>query len=768
MLVRLEKRKLTIRVIGAGLCGALITSLIGFGFIHRVQKTYQDETVSNLSANVKILANSFDSNSHEQQAALKSMASRPIIADGSYSLSAQLEELSRFAERRGFVRAGIATLDGVANSSDNGTANVSDREWFKKAKAGQFVVSSSLYDRLGSGEDIIVFAQPVRRNNRIEAVLFAAQYTAEYFNTSHMELLDRVNKVIVFSDTGKILVGNDERKRTNAFFADVKNASKSKEYKNFRSDISKGYTGSEQLSFDGISYETVYAPLKQHKGWYVLMALEQSDLNQATYQIMSPLYLWVTFAMLVVALLSGFIAFLFTAFFEERKESERLRDENDLFPEIPGIKSRSSLVRDINEFYPKMKPDELAIVGTIHIESLDSYRKIFGEKSLLMMRQTIAEKVSNLKSRSCEIAYCGNDVYLIFAKGFYARKECRDYMLRVQAAVNESFDFRGFTVRIASKAGAKIYFRNDESAKSGDALINCAEYALKVARNTLSKSVAFYDFDLNESQQTANKLRRDLPGALKREELCMVYQPEYNLETQEVVGFEALLRWRHPELGIVLPDDFIPIAVEEGYIVEIGRWVIDQVFSDARDLGSPRCPISYNVSSSELLAEDYADYTEERFSHYGLKPHTVALELSDKNIFVIYQQVQEPLERLRAKGINIYLDNFGWWMDSTRYLTQLPLDSLKVSQLYCDVLKLGQDSKKILDGMVSISKACGVNAAAKGIVNEQQGEALSLLGFEYGQGNYYSRPLTFALAKELADSKKQDDLPSGGETRAPR
>lgn len=763
MLIRLEKRKLTVRVISAGLCGALITSLFGFGFIHRVQKTYRDETVSTLSANVKTLADSFESNSLDQQASLKSMAARPIISDGSVSLPAQLKELSLFAERRGFVRAGIANLDGMAYTSDNGSIRVSDREWFKQAKVGRSVVSSSIYDRLGTGEDIIVFAEPIRRNNQIQAILFAAQYTTDYLNTAHMKLIDRLNKVIVINENGQVLAGYDQSRQSNGFFADVKSASKDEEYRDLRRDIKQGYSGNAQLSFDGGNYETVYAPLKAHDGWYVLMALDENDLAQATYHIMGPLYVWVTIGMFLVAILCGLIALLTTAFLEERKDSERLRNENDLFPEIPGIKSKSSLVRDINEYYPTMQSDELAVVGSIHIENLDSYHKIFGEKSLVLMRQTIALKISSLKSKTCEIAYCGNDVYIIFAKGFFARKECRDYMLRVQATINESFDFRGFTVRIETKAGAKIYFRNDESAKSGDSLINCADYALNVARDVSSKTVVFYDFEMNESQQTSNKLRRDLPGALKRDELCMVYQPEYNLQTHEVIGFEALLRWRHPELGIVLPDDFIPIAVEEGYIVEIGRWVIDQVFSDARELGSPQCPISYNVSSAELLTEDYDDYTEERFSHYELKPNTVALEISDKNIFVVHQQVQETLERLRAKGIKIYLDNFGWWINSTLYLTHLPLDSVKVSQLYCNVLNLNQDSKKMLGGIVSISKACGVDVAAKGIVNEAQGNSLGTLGFESGQGNYYSRPLTFGLAKELVDAKKLSEKARGGD-----
>lgn len=766
MLIRLEKRKLTVRVISAGLCGALITSLFGFGFIHRVQKTYRDETVSALSANVKTLADSFESNSLDQQASLKSMAARPVISDGSVALPAQLKELSLFAERRGFVRAGIANLDGMAYTSDNGSIRVSDREWFKQAKVGRSVVSSSIYDRLGTGEDIIVFAEPIRRNNQIQAILFAAQYTTDYLNTAHMKLIDRLNKVIVINENGQVLAGYDQSRQSNGFFADVKSASKDEEYKDLRRDIKQGYSGNAQLSFDGGNFETVYAPLKAHDGWYVLMALDENDLAQATYHIMSPLYVWVTIGMFLVAILCGLIALLITAFLEERKDSERLRNENDLFPEIPGIKSKSSLVRDINEYYPTMQSDELAVVGSIHIENLDSYHKIFGEKSLVLMRQTIALKISSLKSKTCEIAYCGNDVYIIFAKGFFARKECRDYMLRVQATINESFDFRGFTVRIETKAGAKIYFRNDESAKSGDSLINCADYALNVARDVSSKTVVFYDFEMNESQQTSNKLRRDLPGALKRDELCMVYQPEYNLQTHEVIGFEALLRWRHPELGIVLPDDFIPIAVEEGYIVEIGRWVIDQVFSDARELGSAQCPISYNVSSAELLTEDYDDYTEERFSHYELKPNTVALEISDKNIFVVHHQVQETLERLRAKGIKIYLDNFGWWINSTLYLTHLPLDSLKVSQLCCNVLNLNQDSKKMLGGIVTISKACGVDVAAKGIVNETQGSSLGALGFESGQGNYYSRPLTFGLAKELADARKLSEKARGGDAHA--
>lgn len=751
---RFNKSTLTLRIVSVGLFGALIAMLIGVAFIHKTRVAYQDEVLSDLSVSAKILATSFDAKSVEQQAALKKMAERPSISDSSVPLAQKLVELNTYADRHGLVRAGISTLSGNAYTSDNGNFSAVDREWFKKAKAGHSAVSASLYDRLGTGGNIIVFAEPIRSNNQVVGVLFAAQYTAEYLNTTQMQMLDRINRVMVFDKDGTLLTGAERGQSSYGFFSMVKNGTSPARFAHFRADLRKGYPGREELTFGGVEYETVYAPINEHAGWYVLMALNKSDLDQTTAHLITPLYVWLLIATIATFLFMVGVRLLYNTYLEMRKENKYLLDENDLLPSIPGIKSRSGLLHDIDVYYQKMDPDELALVGVIHIDSLKDYERIFEQKSMVLLRQALAQKVSFLSSKTCELAYASTDTYLVFATGFYSRKECRDYMLRVQAAMTESFDFQGYGVRLDSRAGAKIYFKNDDTARSGEGLLNCAEYALAQAQISEKQKICFYDYEMQVALTNANKLRRDLPGALKRAELCMVYQPEYNLASGALVGFEGLLRWRHPELGIILPDDFLPIAIEDGLIVEIGKWVVDQVFSDAVRLASDKTPVSYNASSIELLKKDYADYVEERFEHYGLKPHTIILELSDKNIAAVCEQAHETVERLKSLGIDIYLDNFGWWMAMASYLTRLPIDGVKVSQDYCVASALDKDCSKMLAGIVDVSHTWGVEVAAKGVLTEAQSAALGKIGFENAQGNYFSRPLTLDRACEMSNEER--------------
>lgn len=749
MLTRIDKRTLIKRVLIVGFCAALISVVLGLLFVHKVRVAYEQKIMADMQADTQVLANSFDLKSTAMQSSLRSMAAQDFLLDSSISQEEKLAILNRFADRNGLVRAGYVTLDGKAFTSDNGTFDARDREWFDKAKAGCPAVSSNLYDRLGTNSDIIVFAEPVWRNDDVVSVVFAIQYTAEYLNTTQMNLLEKVNRVFVFDKEGAILAGAEKEQGTYDFFTLVKRNTPSKNYHAFKTAIENKKSSITMLVLDGKEYATAYAPIKRHEGWNVLLTLDDVELKQQSAMIVAPLYNWIALLSVLIAVVSGLLVWAFLAWRAERRENEKLLNKNDLLPQVQGIKSVNSLLRDIDRYYGEMPAEELAVVGVIIINSLEKYEKVLGKKQLTNLRIELAHKNSLLSNNACKIAYAGLDKYVIFATGFYSRQECRDYLMKIQAAMTESYDYGGFVIRLESVAGAKIYFKNDEYAKHPNRLLESAEYA-QIEAVKQDRKIFFQDYELQSKQIMQKSLHQDFPMALKRDEFCIVYQPQYGAKSQKLVGFDAQLRWNHPEYGIIYPSEFIPMALECGFIIPIGHWLIEHVAQDAKELASPEIPISFKVLSLELLADDFADFVIEQITRNALPPHSLIINLSDNTVPAVYQQALSTIERLKSAGIDFALDYFGWWLKDVGYLSTLPISSIKISRnSFCNAGTVSDGCAKILKGIVDIADKDGVGVLIKGVKSENQKNNIEALGVDAIQGDYCGRPLTLLNAKKL-------------------
>ena len=753
MLTRVDKRALIKRVLIVGTCVGLASFALGHLFVSRVRFAYEQKMTADMLANSQVLATSFNLKSSAMQASLRSIAAQNFILDSTVSKKEKLATLSRFADRKGLIRVGYVELNGQAYTSDNGSFDASDRVWFKEAKAGCSTISSSMFDNLGVNGEIVIFAEPVRIRNNVVAVLFASQYTAEYLNTTQMNLLEKVNRVFVFDNEGMLLAGAEKDQGTYDFFTLTKRNSKEDEYSTFIQNIKGKKSAVSHLSLDNEGYVTAYAPIKQRDGWNVLLALNERDLHQQSFAIIRAFYGWVGAFALLLAILSGFFIWVYFTWREVRDENERLLNKNDLLPQVQGIKSVNALLRDIEHFYIDMTVDELAVVGVITITSLAQYEKVFGEKQLTELRVSLARKNALLANNVCHIAYAGHDEYVIFATGFTSRQECRDYIMKVQAAMTESYEYSGLIIRLESVGGAKIYFKNDERAKQGIRLLECAEYA-KTEADRRNKRIFFHDFDMQNQQIKERNLKRDFPLALKRDELTVVYQPQFDIRSHKLIGFDAQLRWNHPEYGIIYPSEFIPMALESGLVIAMGHWLIDHVCKDAQSIASSEVPVSFKVLSLELLADDYADYLIDTVAKNNLPRHSIVISLIDGNISVVYDQAIGTIERMKAAGIDFALDYFGWWLNRVNYVSMLPFSSIRIHrESFDDAGTMTNGCRRVLSSVVNYAEKAHMNVFAKGIKTESQRDAVEAVGIHGIQGDYCGRALTLLKAQELLESE---------------
>jgi EAL domain-containing protein (putative c-di-GMP-specific phosphodiesterase class I) len=244
-----------------------------------------------------------------------------------------------------------------------------------------------------------------------------------------------------------------------------------------------------------------------------------------------------------------------------------------------------------------------------------------------------------------------------------------------------------------------------------------------------------------------------LNKAIQRNEFALYYQPIVSLVTYQIIGFEALLRWNHPKQGLIMPNEFIPIAEETGQIVQVDNWVFSEAARQARRWQSEfptshPLSISVNISGRRFLQKDLADYIKSVLKETGVNPECLKLEITESAIIENVENATETLKKIKELGIQVSLDDFGKGYSSFNYLQQFPVDVLKIDHSFISTM----DSPKnlqIVNSMIVLANSLGLKVVAEGVENGEQIIQLSGMDCQYVQGFLFSKPLPLAAATAL-------------------
>jgi EAL domain-containing protein (putative c-di-GMP-specific phosphodiesterase class I) len=271
-------------------------------------------------------------------------------------------------------------------------------------------------------------------------------------------------------------------------------------------------------------------------------------------------------------------------------------------------------------------------------------------------------------------------------------------------------------------------------------LINQADSAMSGAKKKTDKIQGFSEQD--ESVSREFYLEHDLKRALKNEEFLVYYQPQIDFRTGRILGVEALLRWNHPEKGIVAPSEFIPVLERIGMIAATDQWVLHKVCEQLRSWQAEGLFLnaSVNLSAQELNSERIIRVIREALNRTGLHGSYLEIELTESEIMGNVQQASEILRTLSDWGIRIALDDFGKGYSCMSYLQQLPISIIKIDKEFVDGLPGREDSVTLVQTIVAMAHNLGKKALAEGVESESQARILRELGCDYGQGFLWGRP----------------------------
>ncbi len=372
----------------------------------------------------------------------------------------------------------------------------------------------------------------------------------------------------------------------------------------------------------------------------------------------------------------------------------------------------------------------------------DTFGHLAGDTTL----ETVAERLTAALPKNSVIGRLAGDEFAVMVDGLgpdrSGLKETRELARTLLNRLADPFFVQGHEVFMTASMGVAFY---PKDAPNVIDLIRNADASLYSAKKDGGNVFAFYEPQMNDASVDRLMTKSKLKRSFERDELLVHYQPKYNLETGEVYGAEALVRWELPERGLVLPSDFIPIAEETGLIIEIGEWVLDKVCEDVRlwqkTVSSPG-RVSVNLSLKQLRQLNFINRIGSILRSHEVSPTSLELEITETTLMENPERTIKLLDQLYGLGLNLAIDDFGTGYSSLSALQQFPISTLKIDKSFIRDIATNPDDATIVDTIIQMGRNLNMDVVAEGVELEEQLNFLQKLGCTYVQGLLFGDPMS--------------------------
>lgn len=359
--------------------------------------------------------------------------------------------------------------------------------------------------------------------------------------------------------------------------------------------------------------------------------------------------------------------------------------------------------------------------------------------------QSVARRLFTCVRSSDTVGRHGGDEFVVLLWDVRQSQDAAVTATKILEALREPHLVNKHKLHITGSIGIATY---PDDGTDAETLMKKADLAMYHAKTAGRDSYQFFESEMNARAIERQSLENDLHYAIERQELALHYQPKLNLATGEIIGAEALLRWRHPQRGLVPPGQFIPIAEDCGLIVSIGRWVLREACRQMRAwqrAGLSPPGVAINISAVELRVPDFVSSVRKILTATGLEPRYLELELTETGLMEDSHLIKGPrsfaevLKELKELGVRLALDDFGTGYSSLSHLKDFPIDTLKIDQSFVRDLTRNGDTAGIVTGLIGMGKCLRMRVVAEGVETREQLEILTQNGCPEGQGYYFSR-----------------------------
>jgi len=405
---------------------------------------------------------------------------------------------------------------------------------------------------------------------------------------------------------------------------------------------------------------------------------------------------------------------------------------------LSGLPNRRAIYNTLQQLIDDNTPFSLLFIDLDGFKSVnDTLGHDYGD---ILLKQASARIVGCVR-KSDSVARLGGDEFTVILKGLILPSRIDKITAIILKQLSEPFKIEDESIYVSGSLGVTLY---PDDGSTVDNLMKNADQAMYESKNQGKNRCSYFCAEMQSRAQAKKTLINDLRLGLERQEFELHYQPIISLKSNKICKAEALIRWRHPERGLLFPDEFISTVEEEGFISELGHWVAMQASNDVArwvNLFGSDIQVSINVSplqfnnSNELL-QDWLCYIK----NLNLNTKNIVVEITEHSLMENREDIRATLNDMRQAGIGIAIDDFGVGYSSLSYLQQLDLDILKIDRSFISNLS-NPNSFALCKAIITIAHELGLSVIAEGIETEQQKETLTKVGCDFGQGYLFSKPL---------------------------
>ena len=533
----------------------------------------------------------------------------------------------------------------------------------------------------------------------------------------------------------------------NSFINDIKidtQAARSAFKNEKATTVIKDYRGIDVIS----SFRTI--EFKNFR-WAVITEVDEAEINQMLRELKFDILLFV----LISSIVALIVMFVIT---NEKKKQDRRLNYSATHDSLTGLPNRKFVLEFLTHILAYKKRNRKN--GAVLFIDLDNFKIIndsYGHKSGDYVLKVVSKRLNSLLREEDFLARLGGDEFLLIINEYKSLSDIDRVCTKIIESISQDIKEEDRIYKVGVSIGIATFPTDSDNAQK---LLQFSDTAMYGTKDSGKNGYTFYNKEMTEKSLHISRIERELKHAIENDELELYYQPQIDIQSNRVVGVEALVRWNHPEQGLIMPDDFIYVAEQSGLILDLGYWVTEmacRTFKGWKERGCELDYIAVNMSAKQLECLHCLSDMKEIFKNLDFKAEWIELEITENTLISNFDSALSNINTFRELGIKFAIDDFGTGYSSLSYLKSLQVSTLKIDREFIKDILVDRDDFAIVSAIIAMAKALNYTVVAEGVEQKGEVELLKELECDIIQGYYFAKPLREEeLLKYIENFKKRD------------